>query len=87
MLLVMSMKKLLRQRFSVFEPEQFVEMGNYKYSFDRNFIITCQMDLVCFIYLFIFFFVLVHPVYSKLGCATIVNREIKVSVLFHLLQS
>ena len=28
-----SMKKMLRQTFSVFEPEQCLEMGNYKYSF------------------------------------------------------
>ena len=33
------MKKMLRQTFSVFEPEQCLEMGNYKHSFDQNFII------------------------------------------------
>ena len=60
MLMVKSMKKMLRQTFSVFEPEQCLEMGNYKYSFDRNFIVLGQMELVCF-----FVFVLVHPVYSK----------------------
>ena len=38
MLMAKSMKKMLRQTFSVFEPEQCLEMGNYKYSFDRNFI-------------------------------------------------
>ena len=43
----------------MFEPEQCLEMGNYKYSFDRNFIFW-QMKLVCF-----FLFFLVHPVYSK----------------------
>ena len=58
-----SMKKMLRQTFYVFEPEQCLEMGNYKYSFDRNFIILWQMELVCF--LLYFCFVLVHPVYSK----------------------
>ena len=26
------------QRFSVFEPEQYLELGNYEDSFDRNFI-------------------------------------------------
>ena len=60
MFMVKSMKKMLRQMFSVFEPEQCLEMGNYKYSFDRNFIIFWQMELVWF-----FLFFLVHPVYSK----------------------
>ena len=60
MFMVKSMKKMLRQTFSVFEPEQCLEMGNYKYSCDRNFIIFWQMELVCFFLLF-----LVHPVYSK----------------------
>ena len=61
MFMVKSMKKMLRQTFSVFEPEQCLEMGNYKYSFDQNFIIFWQMELVCF---FVVFF-MVHPVYSK----------------------
>ena len=52
MLTAKSMKKMLRQTFSVFEPEQCLEMGNYKYSFDRNFIIFWQMELVCFLLLF-----------------------------------
>ena len=55
-----SMKKMLMQTFSVFEPEQCLEMGNYKYSFDRNFIIFWQMELVCYLFLF-----WGHPVYSK----------------------
>ena len=46
MLTAKSMKKMLRQMFSVFELEQCLEMG--KYSFDRNFIIFLQMELVCF---------------------------------------
>ena len=50
-----SMKKMLRQTFSVFEPEQCLEMGNYMYSFDRNFIIIWQIELVCFFFLFVFF--------------------------------
>ena len=45
-------KKMLRQTFSVFEPEQCLEMGNYKYSFHRNFIIFWQIDLVCFVVFF-----------------------------------
>ena len=57
-----SMKKMLRQMFSVFEPEQCLEMRNYKYSFNQNFIIFWQIELVCF---FVLCFVLVHPVYSK----------------------
>ena len=64
--MVKSMKKILRQTFSVFEPEQCLQMGNYKYSFDRNFIIFWQMELV----LFFFVFFLVHPVYSKFCCVT-----------------
>ena len=54
-------EELLRQTFSVFEPEQCLEMGNYKYSFDQNCIIFWQMELVCF---FVCYF-LVHPVYFK----------------------
>ena len=46
--MVKSMKKMLRQTFSVFKPEQCLEMGNYKYSFNRNFIIFWQMELVFF---------------------------------------
>ena len=61
MFMVKSMKKMLRQTFSLFEPEQCLEMENYKYSFDQNFIIFWQMELVC-IFVFVF---LVHPVYSK----------------------
>ena len=60
MFMVKSMNKMLRQTLSMFEPEQCLEMGNYKYSFDRNFIIFWQMELVFFL-----FFFLVHPVYSK----------------------
>ena len=56
-------EEMLTQTFSVFEPEQRLEIGNYKYSFDRNFIILWQMELVCFCFFFVFF--LVHPVYSK----------------------
>ena len=52
MFMLKSMKRMLRQTFSVFEPEQCLEMGNYKYSFDRNFIIFWQMELVCFFVLF-----------------------------------
>ena len=52
--MVKSMKKILRQTFSVCEPEQCMEMGNYKYSFNRNFIIFWQMELVWF-FLLVFF--------------------------------
>ena len=64
-------EEMLTQTFSVFEPEQCLEIGNYKYSFDRNFIILWQMELVCF--LFILFF-LVHPVHSKFWLC---DREMK----------
>ena len=60
MLTAKSMKKMLRQTFTVFEPEQCLEMGKYKYSFDRNFIIFWHMELV-----FFFCYFLEHPVYSK----------------------
>ena len=60
MFMVKSMMKMLRQTFSMFEPEQCLEMGNYKYSCDQNFIILWQMELVCFFVVF-----LVHSVYSK----------------------
>ena len=61
MFMVKSMKKVLRQTFSVFEPEQCLEMGNYKYSYDRNFRHILADGTGVF---FLFFFV-VHPVYSK----------------------
>ena len=73
MFMVKSMKKMLRQTFSVFEPEQCLEMGNYKYSFDRNFIISWQMELVCF-FCFVFWYILFI---LSFGCVTIVNREMK----------
>ena len=51
--MVKSMKKMLRQTFSVFEPEQCLEKENCNYSFDRNFIIFWQMELVCFLFVFV----------------------------------
>ena len=39
-----SMKKMLRQTFSVFEPEQYLDIGNYKFCFDRNVIIFWQIE-------------------------------------------
>ena len=73
MFMVKSMKKVLRQTFSVFEPEQCLEMGNYKYSYDRNFVIFRQMELVCF---FCFFLWYIRFILS-FGFVTIVNREMK----------
>ena len=74
MFMVNSMKKMLRQTFSVFEPEQGQEMGNYKYRFDRNYIIFWLIELVCFLFCFFWY---LHPDYSKFCCVTIVNREMK----------
>ena len=37
----------------MFEPEQCLEKENYKYSFDRNFIIYWQMELECFLFVFV----------------------------------
>ena len=50
--MVKSMKKMLTQMFSVFEPEQCLETGNYKYSFDRNLIILWQIKLMCCFFVF-----------------------------------
>ena len=66
------MKKMLRQTFSVFEPEQCLEMGNYKYSYDRNFVIFWQMELV---WVFLFFLYILFIL--SFDCVTIVNREMK----------
>ena len=68
-----SMKKMLRQTFSVFEPEQCLEMGNYKYSFDRNFIIVWQMELMWFFFDFFWYILFI----LSFGCVTIVNSEMK----------
>ena len=65
--MVKSMKKILRQTFSVFEPEQCLEMGNYKYSFNRNFIIFWQMELVWFFFLVFFWYILFI---LSFGCVT-----------------
>ena len=67
-------EEMLMQTFSVFEPEQCLEIGNYKYSFDRNFIILWQMELVCFAFYLFFLYILLI---LSFGCATIVNREMK----------
>ena len=65
--MVKSMKKILRQTFSVFEPEQCLEMGNYKYSFNRNFIKFWQMELVWFFFLVFFWYILFI---LSFGCVT-----------------
>ena len=72
MFMAKSMKKMLRQTFSVFEPEQCLEMGNYKYSFDRNFIIFWQMELVYFLF-FVFGSYILFIV--SFGCVTIVTER------------
>ena len=68
-------EEMLTQTFSVFEPEQCLEIGNYKYCFDRNFIILWQMELVCFFVFFVFLWYILFIL--SFGCATIVNREMK----------
>ena len=77
MLMAKSMKKMLRQTSSAFEPEQCLEMGNCKYSFDRNFIIIWQMELVWFFCFFCFFLCWYILFILSFGCVTIVNREMK----------
>ena len=68
-------EEMLTQTISVLEPEQCLEIGNYKYSFDRNFIILWQMELMCFVvFLFCFWYILFI---LSFGGATIVNREMK----------
>ena len=59
--MVKSMKKMLKQTFSVFEPEQCLEMGNYKYSLCSK----LHHILADGTGVFFFCFFLVHPVYSK----------------------
>ena len=71
MLTAKSVKKMLRQTFSVFESEQCLEIGNYKYSFYRNVIDgTGVFFLFCCFGSYILFFL-------SFGCVTIVNREMK----------
>ena len=66
--MVKSMKRIPRQTFSVFEPQQYLEIGNYKYSFYRNFIIFWQMELVCFFFLLVFFWYILF--FLSFGCVT-----------------
>ena len=81
MLMAKSMKKMLRQTFSVFEAEQYLEMRNYKYSFHRNVIIFWQMELVCFYFLFFVFLSWYILFILSFGC---VARE-KKKCQFHLI--
>ena len=74
MLTKKSMKKMLRQTFFVFEPEQYLEMGNYKYSFDRTFIICWQMELV---WVFFFFFGTYIMFTLSFDCVAFLIREMK----------
>ena len=76
MLTAKSMKKWLRQTFSMFEPEHCLEMVNYKYSFDRNFMIFWQMWNWC-VFCCCFFFCSYILFILSFGCVTIVNREMK----------
>ena len=71
MFIVKFMKKMLRQTLSVFEPEQCLEMGNYKYSYDRNFVILWQMTWCVFLFFLYILFIL------SFDCVTIVNRDMK----------
>ena len=77
MLMVNSMKNMLRQTFSVFEPEQYLEMRNYKYSFDQNFITILQMELVCLFFVVVFVLCWYILFILSFGCVTIVKREMK----------
>ena len=72
MFMVKSMKKMLGLKFSVLEPEQCLEMGNYKYCFELNVIIFLHLELVCF---FCFFWYILFIL--SFSCVTIVNREMK----------
>ena len=71
MFMVKSMKKKLSQAFSVFEPERCLEIGNYKDSFDGNFIIFWQMELVCFFFVFFWYILFI----LSFGCVTIVTER------------
>ena len=72
--MVKSMKKMLRQTLSVFEPEQCLEMGNYKYSFLLKLHHILADGTGVFFYLFFFWYILFI---LSFGCVTIVNREMK----------
>ena len=71
--MVKSMKKILRQTFSVFEPEQYLEIISTVS--DRNFMIFWQMELVCCFFFCCFFWYILFIL--SFGCVTIVNREMK----------
>ena len=60
----------------MFEPEQCLEMRDYKYSFDRNFIIFWQIELVCVLLFFLVLYVYILLILN-FGCVTIVNIEMK----------
>ena len=71
--MVKSMKKMLRQPFSVLGPEQCLDMGNYKYSFcsKLHHILADGTGVFLFIFFWYILFIL------SFGCVTIVNREMK----------
>ena len=51
-------------------------MSGNEYSFNRNFIILWQMELVCFFVVLLCWYILFI---LSFGCVTIVNREMKKS--------
>ena len=71
MLVAKSMKKMLRQMFLVFEAEQCLEMRNYKYSFNRNFIIFWQINWCVFLFFVLFLCWCILFILS-FGCVTMV---------------
>ena len=71
MFMVKSMKKMLRQTFSVFEPEHCLEMG---------IISTVMIEILSYFgrwnWCFLFHFWYIQFILS-FGCVTIVNRDMK----------
>ena len=72
--MVKSMKKMLGQMFSVFEPEQCLEVGNYKYSFRSKLHHILADGTGVFVFFCFFWYILFI---LSFGCVTIVNREMK----------
>ena len=75
MFMAKSMKKMLRQTLSVFEPEQCLEMRNYKYSFNPKFhhILADGTGVLLFFFVLCWYILFI----LSFGCVTIVNREMK----------
>ena len=66
---------MLSQTFSMFEFEQCLEMGNYKYSFWSKLHHILADGTGVFFFIVVFFWYILFIL--SFGCVTIVNREMK----------